>query len=340
MTIEFSWLWTLAALPLPLLLARLLPRAAAQQEPALELPFDAALAKQMVSGNSSPSRLRMILAALAWSLLVLAAARPISVGEPVQLPVTGRDLIMAVDISGSMASEDMKIGNQVTSRLTAVKAVAGQFIDRRKGDRLGLILFGDQAYLQTPLTFDRETTRTQLNEAVIGLAGRRTAIGDAIGLAVKRLREQAPENRILILLTDGNNTAGQVDPLKAAQLAKNNQVRIYTIGIGADSVTVQGFFGAQTVANTELDEASLKTIAETTGGQYFRAQDIRQLDKIYQLIDDIEPVSEDQQTYRPRTELYYWPLAAALLLTLLIQLIALARHSLPLRKSKNEVRHV
>jgi len=339
MTIEFTWLWALAALPLPLLLVRLLPRASAQQEPALELPFDAVLASTTASGNSTPSRLRLVLASLAWILLVVAAARPISVGEPVQLPVSGRDLIMAVDISGSMAAEDMKIGNRVTSRLTAVKVVAGQFIDKREGDRLGLILFGEQAYLQTPLTFDRETARTQLNESVIGLAGRRTAIGDAIGLAVKRLREQTPENRVLILLTDGENTAGQVDPLKAAELAQHNQVRIYTIGIGADSMSVQGFFGTQNVANTELDERSLRKIAETTGGRYFRAQDIKSLEEIYKLIDAIEPVSEEQQTYRPRTEMYHWPLAAALILTLLIQFIALMRLSWPLRKSNSEVRH-
>ncbi len=336
MSIEFTWLWALAALPLPLLIARLLPRAASQPEPALKLPFDAALVSTVASGNSSPIRAGLVLATLAWILLVIAAARPISAGEPVQLPVSGRDLIMAVDISGSMEAKDMVIGNKVTSRITAVKAVAGEFIERRDGDRLGLILFGDQAYLQTPLTFDRETARTQLNEAVIGLAGRRTAIGDAIGLAVKRLREQPLENRVLILLTDGDNTAGVVDPLKAAQLAKHHQVRIYTIGIGAGEMLVQGFFGRQQLANTELDELSLTTIAETTGGRYFRAQDIEELDKIYQLIDAIEPVSEEQQTYRPRTELYQWPLGAALTLTLFIALMRLSR---PLRNSTSEVRH-
>ena len=165
--------------------------------------------------------------------------------------------MLAVDISGSMQAEDMMIRNRVTSRLTAVKAVAGEFIERRAGDRLGLILFGDQAYLQTPLTFDRQTVRTQMNEAVIGLAGKRTAIGDAIGLAVKRLREQALENRVLVLLTDGDNTAGQVAPLKAAELAKHEQLRIYTIGIGADDMVVRSVFGRRRVANTELDERTL-----------------------------------------------------------------------------------
>ena len=199
-------------LPLPFIVARAWPRATPRQEPALKLPFDGALAATGFTTRTSPNRLRLVLATLAWVLLVIAAARPQHVGEPLQLPVSGRDLMLAVDISGSMEAEDMTVSGQVVSRLTAVKAVAGDFIERRKSDRLGLILFGDQAYLQTPLTFDRKTVRTQLDEAAIGLAGKRTAIGDAIGLAVKRLRDQPQENRVLVLLTDGDNTAGEVTP--------------------------------------------------------------------------------------------------------------------------------
>jgi len=270
--------------------------------------------------QSPPSRWRLLLAALAWVLLVCAAARPQFVGTPVSLPVTGRDLMLAVDISGSMETEDMQLGQQVTDRLTAVKAVAGNFIDHREGDRLGLILFGDQAYLQTPLTFDRETVRTLLNEAAIGLAGKSTAIGDAIGLAVKRLRERPAENRVLILLTDGANTSGSVDPLKAADLAAREGVRIYTIGVGADEQLLRGFFGTQRVSSTELDETTLKAIAQKTGGQYFRARDIESLQKIYDLLDKLEPVSQDEQTFRSIHELYAWPLSGALLLTALLAL--------------------
>jgi len=336
MGLEFAWPWLFVVLPLPLLVAWLMPRAAERQGTALRVPFYATFSRVAAAKQSPPSRWRLLLAALAWVLLVCAAARPQFVGAPVHLPVTGRDLLLAVDISGSMETEDMQIGRQVTDRLTAVKAVAGNFIDHREGDRLGLILFGDQAYLQTPLTFDRETVHTLLNEAAIGLAGKSTAIGDAIGLAVKRLRERPAENRVLILLTDGANTSGSVDPLKAADLAAREGVRIYTIGVGADEQLVRGFFGTQRVPSTELDEATLRAIAEKTGGQYFRARDIESLQKIYALLDKLEPVSQDEQTFRPIHELYAWPLAGALLLT---ALLALGMTGVFRRVGSIEVRH-
>jgi Ca-activated chloride channel family protein len=320
MSLEFAWPWLVAVLPLPLLVAWLMPRAPRMPGVALRVPFYTALSRIAAGGRSAPSRWRLLLAVLAWVLLVGAAARPQFVGNPVRLPVSGRDLLLAVDLSGSMATEDMQIGQQTMDRLTAVKVVAGNFIDRRKGDRLGLILFGDQAYLQTPLTFDRETVRKMLNEAAIGLAGKSTAIGDAIGLAVKRLRERPAKDRVLILLTDGANTSGSVDPLKAADLAAREGVRIYTIGVGADEMLVSGFFGTQRVPSTDLDEATLTAIAKKTGGQYFRARDIRSLQKIYGLLDKLEPVSQDAQTFRPVHELYLWPLAGALLITALLAL--------------------
>jgi Ca-activated chloride channel family protein len=336
MGLEFAWPWLFAALPLPLLAGWLLPRAPEMQDAALRVPFFAAISRVAAGGRSVPSRTHLLLAALAWVLLVLAAARPQFVGEPVHLPVSGRDLLLAVDLSGSMATEDMQLGQQVTDRLTAVKAVAGNFIDHRQGDRLGLILFGDQAYMQTPLTFDRETVRTLLNEAAIGLAGKSTAIGDAIGLAVKRLRERPAENRVLILMTDGANTSGSVDPLKAADLAAREGVRIYTIGVGADEMVVRGFFGTQRVPGTDLDEATLTAIAQKTGGQYFRARDIEGLQKIYALLDKLEPVSQDEQTFRPVHELYAWPLGGALLLT---ALLALGLTGVFSHLERGEVRH-
>ncbi len=321
MNIEFAWPWLFAALPLPLL-ALLLPRAPRQVPAALRFPFYAALRNNLQAPTGQRSRLRLILAGVAWLLLVLAAARPQLIGESVHLPVSGRSLMLAVDISGSMQSEDMQIRGRQLSRLTAVKVVAGDFIDQREGDRVGLILFGDEAYLQAPLTFDRDTVRTLLDEAQIGLAGKQTAIGDAIGLAIKRLRQEPAENRVLILLTDGANTAGNVDPLKAADLAASEGVRIYTIGIGSGETVVQTPFGRRRVASGDLDEATLKAIAEKSGGHYFRARDTAQLAQIYDQLDRIEPVSEDEQSWRPIDELYFWPLGSALLLSVIIALAA------------------
>lgn len=321
MNIELAWPWLLAALPLPLLAALLPP--AKSQPAALKVPFFAALCSQLPAQQAGLSWPRLLAAVLAWLLLVLAAARPQFVGEPVHLPLSGRDLLLAVDISGSMRLEDMQFGSERVDRLTAVKAVAGEFIERREGDRIGLILFGRNAYLQTPLTFDRKTAHQLLNESAIGLAGRETAIGDAIGLAVKRLREEPEENRVLILLTDGANTAGVVDPLKAADLAAQEGVRIYTIGVGADDRVVQGLFGPRRVANTELDEVTLQALADKTGGRYFRARDTDALQEIYGLLDELEPAAEEQQTYRPVSELYFWPLSTALAMSVLLVLFTL-----------------
>ena len=312
MTLQLAHLWALAALPLPLLAWFWLPRAQESNPGALRVPFYAALMQGQASAVGARSRRwPLLLAALAWLLLVLAAARPQALGEPLPLPLAGRDLMLAVDISGSMREEDMVIGRQVVDRLTAVKAVAGDFIDRREGDRIGLILFGQQAYLQTPLTFDRATARTLLFESAVGLAGRETAIGDAIGLAVKRLRDAPAAERVLVLLTDGANTAGSIAPLKAAELAKAAGIRIHTIGVGGDP---RGVFGL-TMGRNPLDEGTLRAIAKTTGGRYFRARDVRELQAIYGMLDELEPVQSDQQTFRPISELFGWPLAAALFLS-------------------------
>jgi Ca-activated chloride channel family protein len=307
-TVQLAHLWALAALPLPLVVWYLLPRAAPGGG-ALRVPFFAGLMQGRADAGRR-SRWPLTLGVLAWLLLVLAAARPQWVGEPIPLPMQGRDLMLAVDISESMSETDMRIGNQVVDRLTAVKAVAGDFIERREGDRIGLILFGQQAYVQTPLTFDRETAHTLLFESAVGLAGRATAIGDAIGLAVKRLRDAPEQERVLILLTDGANTAGRIGPMKAAELAAEAGVRIYTIGVGADPRSRLG----QLLGGSPLDEQTLNAIAEMTGGRYFRARDVRGLQAIYGALDELEPVESDQQSFRPIDELFAWPLAAALVL--------------------------
>jgi len=223
-----------------------------------------------------------------------------------------------------MEEKDFIVNNEAVDRLTATKVVASQFIAKRVGDRLGLILFGTNAYLQTPLTFDRKTVQILLNEAALGLAGESTAIGDAIGLAIKRLKSQEASSRVLILLTDGANTAGNVTPLKAAELAAEHQLKIYTIGIGADEMIIKSFFGARKVnPSRDLDEKTLTAIAEKTGGQYFRARDTAELTKIYQLLDELEPVEKDKQYFRPRSELFFWPLGLALIMTFLISAVRL-----------------
>ncbi len=322
--ISFEWTWMLLCMPLPWVIQRWWPIAREGMESALRTPFLAELESLLQeSVIVRPARSLPWLPVLAWSLLVIAAARPVWLGEPVEQAVSGRDLMLAVDLSGSMEMEDFVVADQVVNRLVATQQVAGQFIERRTGDRVGLILFGEKAYLQAPLTFDRTTVKTLLNEAAIGLAGDKTAIGDAIGLAIKRLRNHPAQQRVLILLTDGANTAGEIPPLQAAELAAHEGLRIHTIGVGADEWIVRNAWGRQKInPSRDLDEATMRGIAEKTGGRYFRARDTAELENIYALLDALEPVERDRQAYRPRTELYVWPLGAALLLVVATSLPA------------------
>ncbi len=316
--IQFEWPWLLLALPLPWLLRRFLAPAPPPRDAALRVPNlgDFAFEANTLSRARRGWRLLWCVALMAWLALILSAMRPLWLGDPVDLPVSGRDLLLAVDLSGSMDEEDFEIRGRTVNRLTATKWVAGDFIARRIGDRIGLILFGEQAYLQAPLTFDRTTVRTLLDEAVIGLAGKATAIGDAIGLAVKRLREKKSGDRVLILLTDGANTAGAVAPQEAAELAAKEGLRIYTIGVGADAMLVRNLFGLRRInPAADLDEDTLRAIAETTGGKYFRARDTQELEEIYRLLDKLEPAASDPRQFRPQTTLFHWPLLCALLLS-------------------------
>lgn len=313
--ITLDWPWVLLALPLPFL-ATLLPRARARVASALRLPFYAALPTLTVERSQSASWPRLFLAVLAWILLVLAAARPQWIGEPIGLPVAGRDLMLALDISGSMEQADYELNGRAVTRLAAVQAVATEFVRRRDQDRLGLILFGTQAYLQTPLTFDGATVATLLNEAVVGLAGRETAIGDAIAVAVKRLWEQPEGQRVLVLLTDGQNTAGPLDPLAAAELAAQAGVRIHTIGIGGGEMGIRTPFGIRLMRQgSDYDPATLKQIAEITGGRFFAATNREELQRVYAELDRLEPNTRDERTFRPQRALFVWPAAIALLLT-------------------------
>jgi Ca-activated chloride channel homolog len=312
---EFAWPWMVVALPLPWLWRRWLKPAAPGQ--ALHLP-QPGVQLIKVLGNTAHGIVPWLMA-LAWLCLLTAAARPQWVGPPQAQQRSGRALMLAVDLSGSMRTQDMDLAGQPVSRFEAVEAIAGDFIRRRSGDEMGLILFGSQAFLVTPLTYDLSAVRAQLQSAVVGLAGTETAIGDAIAVSVKRLSAMPEQARVLVLLTDGVNNSGNITPREAARAAKAAGVRIYTIGVGATQMTVPGFFGNQLInPSADLDADMLTTIAQETGGQFFRATDGNELANAYRAIDALEPMPQQGPTLRPRHELFRWPLAAAILLLLLV----------------------
>ncbi|MDM3871089.1 VWA domain-containing protein [Porticoccus sp. W117] len=310
-TLVWQWSWLLWLLPAPWLYRALRP-ALAQQSAALTVPVYQQLldAEADTQGPARKSPWAYLLLVVVWLGCLLAAARPVWIGEEIELPTSGRDLLLAVDISESMNEPDMPLGRDVLRRILAAKAVVGQFVERRSGDRLGLILFGGQAYLQAPLTFDRTTVNQLLQEAELGMAGSATAIGDAIGLAVKQLKERPENHRILILLTDGSNTAGTLQPVEAAQAAAQLGIKIYTVGIGGGR---NSWF-----SRNQVDEKTLLEIANLTDGQFYRAKDVQQLNNIYHHLDELEPVEQDAETLRPSKALFHWPLSAALLAALLL----------------------
>ena len=327
MLIILKWHWVLFLFPLPWLVRWLMPAARSHGGSFLRVPFYQEVYATAGKKNRSTQRFtltRRFLFLLTWVCLILAVAQPQHVGDPVSINPKARDLMIAVDTSESMEIQDMRLNGDPVDRLSVIKAVVDEFVTRRQNDRVGLILFGDQAYLQTPLTFDRKTLQTLLNEAQIGIAGKRTAIGDAIGLALKRLKDHNVDSKVLILLTDGANTAGSVSPLQAAELAAKQGMKIYTIGIGADEMKVSGMlgFGTRTInPSADLDEPTMKKIASLTGAQYFRARNTDELRRIYQYIDKLEPIETDSETYRPIRNLFYYPLGAALLLTALLAIM-------------------
>ncbi|MGN2243922.1 VWA domain-containing protein [Frateuria sp. GZRR33] len=308
---DFAWPWVALLLPLPWLLRRWLRPLPPGQ--ALHLPHPgvalAAIERQPGRGGAS------WWLALAWLCLVAAAARPQWVGPPQAQQRSGRAMLLAIDLSGSMRTEDMHLAGQDVSRFEAVETIASDFIARRAGDELGLVLFGSRAFLVTPLTYDLDAVRAQLKGSAVGLAGTETAIGDAIAVAVKRLAALPQQARVLVLLTDGVNNAGNIAPEQAAAAAKAAGVRIYTIGVGATQMRVPDFFGMRLVnPSADLDEAMLTTIAEDTGGRFFRATDTHQLAAAYQTIDTLEPMPQHGPVLRPRHELFRVPLGAAMLL--------------------------
>ena len=331
--INFELPWLFIALPLPIIMY-LLPAKNTSSVAALKIP-------QLISGINSgvqidnKNRLPLVILSIVWSLLVISATQPQWLGDAVDIPTEGREMMIAVDLSGSMQIEDMQINGRSADRLTMLKVVLGNFIQRRVGDRLGLILFADDAYMQTPMTYDRKTVNQMLDESVLGLVGKKTAIGDAIALAAKRFDNKEDSNRVLLLLTDGQNTAGKITPEEALELAVAKNITIYTIGIGADSMIQRSLFGNRRVnPSSELDEKSLQNIADKTNGRYFRARDSQGMEDIYHLLDELEPVEQEQQQMRPLTALFQWPLAAAFILSILY-LLWITKPSSPLMFKKN-----
>ncbi len=313
---ELAYPWVFIFLPLPWLIWFLLPRAPLQLPAALTVPFFKAMTRVVENEKQGIVRHKKItLLLLIWALLIVALTGPRWVGEPQPLAREGYNIMLALDLSGSMELTDMLLHGRPASRLAVVKRAAVQFVQERMGDKIGLILFGSHAYLQTPLTYDRLNVLMRIDDATVGLAGKTTSIGDALGLAVKRLQNVPDKGRIIILLTDGVNNSGVLAPLKAAELARDDGIKVYTIGLGsdADPQAIGGVFLRMNGA-ADLDEDTLEEVAKMTGGRYFRATDMQSLQTIYHTINQLETVSQEMQTIRPQRDYYDWPLALAFFL--------------------------
>lgn len=321
---SFQWPWLGLLLPLPLLVLILRRHFASEtvDRPVPELlnPSVGFLNEAFPNSNSARTRsswLPTILLLVAWVSLVGALMRPQWVDRHTHLSTEGYDLMLAVDLSRSMLAMDFTVGGERINRLSVTKGVLQQFIEQRRGDRVGLILFGDDAYMQSPLTTDLDAVQMLLMRTQIGMAGDATAIGDAIGLAVKKLRDRASDSKILILLTDGANTAGAIPPQEAARLAADYNIRVYTIGVGSNEpVPYPDPSGRLRMVRMKLDERLLKEIAEMTGGRAFRATDTRALEQIYEEIDRLEKTESDAQTYFVREPLFRYFLLTAMTMVL------------------------
>lgn len=322
----FLWPWMIAFFPLPWLVRWLLKPAEQVQIPLLA-PHLLQRVNRTLEGttwltpNANSGGIAWVWIAL-WTLLILAAMRPIWYLIPTPFQESGKDIILSVDLSGSMQKEDMRVNGDPVDRLVAVKSVVDSFILQRQGDRLGLVVFGTQAFLQSPLTYDLKTVQSLLHESQIGMAGNNTAIGDSIGLTLKHLRQvhAKAENRqeafkktVLILLTDGSNNAGAVSPLDAAEKAKEMGLKIYTIGIGQQ--LGKGLDKFLNLSSDDMDLITLQKIADLTGGQFYHTGNTAELGAIYQTINQLESSEYQVNHYRLRTELFVWPLGLALLLS-------------------------
>ena len=302
--------WLLAILPLPLFVWWLLPPHH-ETSPSIRLPFFQQVAKaagihptdgSVISRRSWP---QLIIESVAWCLIVLALARPQFIEPPIVKVEPQRDIMLALDLSQSMDTKDFKAPDgSINSRLNAVRTVVADFVTKRPGDRIGLIAFGDAPYPLVPFTMDHATVQTMIGEIVPGMAGPRTSLGDAIGLAIKMFDRTTAPQKVLIVLTDGNDTASKMPPAKAADIAKRKGIIVHAVGIGDPSST----------GEDKLDVDTLSAVAQKTGGRYFFGQDQAQLAAAYAVLDQITPEEQKSQSWRPRAELFHWPLGASIIL--------------------------
>lgn len=310
--LEFAWPWALVALPLPLLAWWSLPPYR-ERRASIQIPFFARVA-EATGQTPQPGAvilrrlpLQMLVAAIIWLLIVGALARPLWVGDPITHEIATRDMMLAIDISGSMSQPDFKVPDgRLLQRLDGVKQVVQAFVARRKGDRIGLILFGTKAYVQVPFTQDLHTVQSLLDQTQVAMAGEQTAIGDAIGLAIKTFEASKAQQKVLILLTDGNDTASSVPPARAAEIARQRGLIIHTIGVGDPNAS----------GEDRVDLNTLHEVAAATGGSFFRAENGAELEAIYADINRLAPVKVETQTWRPRLPLFQWPLGAAVIIGL------------------------
>jgi Ca-activated chloride channel family protein len=327
---EFHWPWMGLLVLLPLLIRLYWPRPPVEKHESVEGTQTTLLHPSLthlqdafqVRQPSLPlsARLHRWLLYLLWLALVLALMRPQWLEPYTENRTAGYDLMLAVDASHSMNALDFTLEDKQVSRMQVVKGVVGRFIEGRQGDRIGLVVFGSRAYVLSPLTYDRKAVSSLLSEVIPRIAGDGTAIGDALGLGVKKLRERPQGSRVLLLIADGENTAGTIPPLKAAQLAAQEGIRIYSIGVGSDKKRVPILENGRIITRTDLgfNETVMREIAQNADGAYFRATDTEALEKIYQHIDELEKTEAESRTVFIPQPLYYWPLSVALLLLLVL----------------------
>lgn len=307
---ELTYPFVLLLLPIPLAVHLLIP-AYRQKDTAIRLPFfrnlAAAAGAELREGAVVLNKPRWAVwsASVMWALLIFALAEPVRLGQPVGLIKSKRDVVLAVDISGSMDTVDFPgPDGKNQQRLAAVRDVLRDFVARRDGDRIALIVFGSKAFVQTPLTADLQTVEELLNQTEVGMAGPHTALGDALGLAIRTFEASDIEQRVLIVLSDGNDTASRMSPINAAEIARDKGVEIFTIGVGDPDSS----------GENRLDLQVLKEIASRTGGQSFFAGDTDGLEQVYQRIDALTPRDEETMSWRPRESLSHWAILAAALI--------------------------